>query len=684
MKKIHTPISLLLALALLFGASACRHESPSSAILVLGFGKHSSSTKSFAPESIVVSTIKVEGAGPGGAKVAASSQDYKPVELELAPGAWVITAKGFTDKGIEVASGFVELSVGPSERVAKDLILAPAVGEGALSLSWTLAGDATGNLTVEGALAGPGAKILPLSAAFADASGGKALRLEGLQNGSWTLTLRLHRDGVALCGLAEGILVAAGMETKATVRFTPPTATLALGFVLPDYSDLSLTVEPIVRRAARGVELAFRSSGSGNYAWYAEGKGLGVSGSQVRFTPDSGGISGSLRIDCVAEGGTVPRAGSAKAYVEKGQNLGPLVWGELVAKAEGSQAAEAAMRGLGDCRDLAWSPDGFYLVAAGKSANSLSLFEADAPGAVFASSSLGGASEPGLLAPSLLRFLSAKSILVLSESEGAACAVAVEGGALKLSTRFTDAVLAGAKDMAVTGDGNSAYIAAAVADAVSLLRLDSSGCPFSAGTVVRAGSGELGAFSRPNSLALSSDGNLVAVGTAGDDAIYLFDRDQDSGSLSLRQRVQKTDFPAASPLSDPCSLAFSADSSALFVLSYYGKSLVRLDRDVQAGSYKVTAGLKSGSGGLTGFSSPKRLALTRSNKYLLVSGSGADDGLSLFDVEGTGRLGYLGSLLSNNGNAVPSRPGPMAFSPDGAKFALGNDGSLSLFSVQAN
>ncbi len=413
-------LSRCIFIVLILAMAACRHETPSNAKLLLGFGGKAGSAKAFVPGDISISSINIEALGPGGAKVLANSIDCSPVELDLAPGSWMITAKGLSTAGIEVASGFLELSLGPSESQTKELVLSPMAGEGSISLSWTLSGSVDGSLSVEGSLKGSTGQALPIASPFSP-SGGNPLRFEGLQNGSWRLELRLLRDGTALCGLADGVLVAAGMETKVTVTFKPPEAFLSLGFAMPDFSALSFQVEPSARLASRDTDMVFRSPVSGGLSWYAEGAPLPESGPQLRYAPT--GAARSQRIDCVQGLSSLPRSGSATAKVYEAQALGPLVWGEIVSKATGSAAAQEAMRGLGDCRDLAWSPDGAFLGAAGKGSNFLSLFEAPAPGAVFAAGGLGGAAEPRLLSPSILRFIPGGSLLAFSESEAAAYAM---------------------------------------------------------------------------------------------------------------------------------------------------------------------------------------------------------------------------------------------------------------------
>jgi 6-phosphogluconolactonase (cycloisomerase 2 family) len=393
------------------------------------------------------------------------------------------------------------------------------------------------------------------------------------------------------------------------------------------------------------------------------------------------------RIDCVQGCSSLPRSGSAEARIDESQVLGPLCWGELIDKAEGSAAAGAAMRGFGDCRDIAWSADGSRLAAAGKTSNALSLLEAPAPGAVFALSCLGGPPEPLLVEPSLLRFLPWGGILAISESEGRAYSVGVGtaagNGAMILRGSLAASCLAGAKDLALTCDASCAYVAASGADAVAIVSLGPGGELAGIQAAAVKGDEGLASFSRPSCLALSPDGRVLAAGTSGDDAIYFFDRDSATSALAFRARVDKSAFPAAAPLSDPCSLAFSPDGQSLFVLSYYGKSLVRLDRDINSGLFAAAASARSGQGGISGFAYPKRLALSPNGRFLAVVGSGAEDGLSLFDAGAAARLDYIGPILPGAGSAVPKKPSALAFSPNGTILAIAADGYMSFFTVNA-
>jgi DNA-binding beta-propeller fold protein YncE len=242
-----------------------------------------------------------------------------------------------------------------------------------------------------------------------------------------------------------------------------------------------------------------------------------------------------------------------------------------------------------------------------------------------------------------------------------------------------DALLAGAADLAVAEGGSQIYVAAPDAEAVALLRMGAAGAFDSIIAAAIKDASALSSFSKPACLALDTAGDILAVGTQGDDALYLFAREAPEGSLSLASRIDKTAFDAFGSLSDPCSLAFSPGGTSLFVLSYYGKAVFRLDKDPVSGAFSPVAGAKSGLGGVTGFATPKRLTVAPDGSLLAIAGGGAADGLALFDVSAPGALAFQGALLPSAGIALPSRPSALAFSPDGRFLALAADGYLSIF-----
>jgi hypothetical protein len=312
----------------------------------------------------------------------------------------------------------------------------------------------------------------------------------------------------------------------------------------------------------------------------------------------------------------------------------------------------------------------------------VSLFEAERAGAVFAAASLGAGGGEALAGPTSCRFHPSGAVLVLEEGEASLSCVQLDLGSLKMAGKIKDARLSGAKDFVVTKTGEAAYAAGTAGDRIVLVRLGQGGEPLAIGEAAARDAGNLAAFSKPACLALSADGALLAAGTTGDDAIYLFDRDAGTGALAFREKIDKSAFPAATPLSDPVALAFAPDGRALYALSYYGKSVLRLDRAEGNGAFAFSAGAKSGAaagGGPTGFASPRELCLAPDGKSLIVAGSGAEDGIALFGTGSPGQLDFSGALLPTGDDCLPAKIQAAAFSPEGGKLAVAADGKLSIF-----
>lgn len=658
---------------------ACRTREED-ACVTIHFDCPETGMRSVLPAGMSVDTIALSCSGPGGASAEAGTTAGKALSLELMPGHWVLTAQGKNPSGIPIVAGRLELDLAPGATVEGSIALLPIQGLGSLELAWTLKGSLTGTLTVEGCLSGPGGEERAINAPFDTAS----LLIEALAAGSWGLELRLLADGQVVCGLADGILVAAGMRTSMTAGFEPPAASLALGLIAPDYRNSTLAIRPTTRRAVFGLELAFRTSGSGSPEWFLDGIGTSGNGSstasELRLVP--AGTSPKRRLDCVDRGmGPVPKSGSAMIRLSAGPSVGRLSWAASLAKADEKADSADYIRALGDCRDLDWSADSRELVVAGRNSNSLAFIEASSPGAAFLRSSISGTSGSPLASPGIVRRTSVGSVLALSETDGALYGLHAEGEKSGHPTSLIDAKLAGGKDMVITQDGRFAYIASSDADLVACVGLDATGMPTSIDVAAAKDAETLNVFSRPSCLALSPDSEELALGTTGDDAIYIFRRDKASGSLAFMTRMDKSSFPASAPLSDPNSLTYSPDGLSLFVLSYYGKAVIRLDRASRTASFAIVAGAKSGQNGIAGFSTPRRLALSPDGRTLAIAGSGSEDGLAVFGTGTAGELAFQGDILPTDADALPSRPSCLAFSPDGKWLAVGSDGWLCFYAL---
>ena len=660
---------------------ACTHPgSPASqaqkARLCLSFGLSAakdSATKGFAPADATITKIHVKATGPGGSITEADSAKDKTVALELASGSWSITGSGFSSAGTELARGSIGLNLSSGEARSATLALLPLSGKGSVLLSWSVKGDTGSQARVEGRLCDSSGGITPISAL---ANLGQ-LRIEGLDCGNWTLELRLEKDGAALCGLADSVLVVADLETKATVAFEPPAASLGISLALPDYAPKSLQLLPPLRRVAQGAEASFRvasaQSGS-NFAWYKDGTALAASSSDLRITLAS---PCRARLDCIESQAS---SGQATLLVEKGFSLANLAWVETIAKEDAATSSSAYARALGGLRDIAFSPDGLRSAVAGKDANAISIFACPGGAATYLESSLGGGSGSQIKSPERLAFLSPTCVAALSPTKGTLYTLDVGPGSSSYIGELYDARLSDASDMVALSGGQALLVAATNADLVGLVALDEARRPSSMQALASKSDPGCESLSSPSCLAISAQGDLVALGTTGDDALYLFTLASSGQALSLVSRIAAADCSSLGSLSNPCDLVFSPSGTSLFVLAYSSKTIFRFDKDA-AGYFKATAAAKSGASA-AGFAYPKRLGLSSEGSLLAVIGSGTADGIALFDVSSSGTLGYLGSALSvaAPGDALPAKPLAAAFSPTGKAFALGAEDRLAFYS----
>ena len=674
-------IPLLSILILLF--PSCKHPAaPGSqqqalkATLTIGFERPRA--RSFAPADLSIASLVLKASGPNGALVELNVDPGKlSASLELAPGTWSLSAEGLSKDAAIVAKGALDLSLGPAEARNAVLVLLPMGGKGNLAISWTIVGSLETGATVEGRLVPARGDPIILSS-LADALSMAALEVD---SGPYTLELKLISPSGPLCGLAEAILVAADMETKASLVFEPPEARMALSIAAPDFDGPVLAILPSIRRVAPGVTAFFEARGenSGQGAWY-------VDGSESAETSSSLGLTGGeaylkARVDRIAKGSEIAY-GSASALLRVGEAYaaGPLVWAESLERDESGMID--GLKALGDCRDLAFSASGDCIALVGKDSGALSFLRFEGAGSVFAEPFLSAADRPELLNPTRVKAHPSGSFLIYSEDEGSICSIAapVLNGVDRAETLgyLADTGLKGATDFILSPDGSQALFAVGSTDALWIAALDADSAPLSASRAAGKGDPGLEQFSKPLALALSADGSRLAVGTAGDDALYIFIRDTATGNLGFSQRIDKAAILPLASLSDPCALAFAPDGSSLFVLSYYGKSLIRFDFSAASGAYSATAASKSGINGVAGFDYPKRLAVHPGRNLVAISGSGASDGIALFDTRASASLSFIDAILPGSGDASILKPLPLAFSPDGAWLAAASAESEKL------
>ncbi len=615
--------------------------------------------RTMTPVDCSIATYEVSAIGPDDRLVSAEAAGPR-IELSLAPGEWSVTADGLSAGGSLLARGEIELSLSSGERVSRSIDLLPLAGDGSFALSWTVAGDPGEDARVEGTLSPPAGAAYPLDAP-ADA---RYLEIAALPAGAYTLELSLLNQGSRLCGFADSVLILSGQRTAADASFAPPEARLVFTASVPNFTGAPATIVPATRRVGIGMPAVFSVAEGFEGRWYLDGELLEERTAGLRV---SAAESGSRRLDWLGStGGLADRSATARLIVGEGATLGDLRWAETLSD-EGLPAGRAA-QALDDCRDLAFSAAGDVLLAIGRAQAAVGFFRYGGAGDVAPLCGLSALDDARLGAP--FRGVSLQDgagWAVLSEAQGAVSRIAVEpAGRATVVENRADADLVGAADVLADTAG-ALFVAVPARDAVFRVPLlPSLGAPQRCADPTASG---LEAFSRPGSLALDAASGTLAVGTLGDDALYFF-HVAPSGMPEFAYAVPKEAFAGLASLSDPVALAFGPGGGSLYVLSYYGKALIRLDRNAESGRYVPAWAAKSGTFGISGFDYPKRMAISPDGAFLAISGSGASDGLTLFDIRSPGNPIYRGTLRAGDGEGGVRKPYAVAFDAAGTGLAV--------------
>lgn len=220
---------------------------------------------------------------------------------------------------------------------------------------------------------------------------------------------------------------------------------------------------------------------------------------------------------------------------------------------------------------------------------------------------------------------------------------------------FADARLDGARDLQLSADGLTLYVAAHNSHAINVLRRapDTGELVFAqvqhdGQTDAQAAGGTVRGLNGATALALSPDGAHLYAVAAGGNAVSVFARDAADGRLRfLEAETQGADDPtdagpAVVALDRPSGLALSRDGRQLYVASRLGDALLVFDRtdssaDAAFGRLSFRTAHRDGLLGIEGLDGAFALAVSPDDRHVYVA-SEADSAVVLFDRAADGAL----------------------------------------------
>ncbi len=239
----------------------------------------------------------------------------------------------------------------------------------------------------------------------------------------------------------------------------------------------------------------------------------------------------------------------------------------------GSQAVRdgiGGISGLDGVRSAIVSPDGKNVYAAGSIADAVVSFTRNAVGQL---------------------------IFLDKEQNGA-------GGATQINNPVA---------LAITPDGKNVYVASSLNDSVSIFGRNTTTGALSAGGHYVDGVGGVDGLFLAESIAVSPDNKNVYVGGRGDNAIAIFSRDPNIGSLTY--------MGVATGVTSVTGVAVSPDGRFVYAVAYGSDRILRFSRNLTTGALGGGVVAKTHAAGvIDGLESPRSVSISPDGRRLFVSG----------------------------------------------------------------
>jgi len=300
---------------------------------------------------------------------------------------------------------------------------------------------------------------------------------------------------------------------------------------------------------------------------------------------------------------------------------------------------QGGVDGLAGASSVATSPDGRNVYATGSLDDAIAVFERDAvTGALdFLDVLVDGVDGVDGLNHAAGLALSPDGHHLYVASEGESAVVVFTRDAETGILSFVEALkppavgldlLGGARDVGVSPDGRNVYVASRYDNAVAVFSRDATTGSLTLEGGVRDGVDGVDGLDGAFALAISRDGHHIYVAGVADDAVAVFSRNVTTGLLSFVE-VQRDGVGAVAGLDEVTSVSLSPDGARLFATGYMDNAVVVFDRDAQSGALTVVQELREGVGGVDGLDGANDVAVSPDGLRVYVA-STTENGVAVF------------------------------------------------------
>jgi 6-phosphogluconolactonase (cycloisomerase 2 family) len=236
--------------------------------------------------------------------------------------------------------------------------------------------------------------------------------------------------------------------------------------------------------------------------------------------------------------------------------------------------------------------------------------------------------------------------------------------------------LTNALSVAVSSDSLFVYVAGGDDNSVVVFKRDDSTGLLSMVSSVKENQSGVTGIREPRSLYMSPDGKHLYVAGRDDDAVAVFSRNANDGSLGFVQVKKNGDADGTTGLSGVNSLTVSANGLNVYAAGLVDNSVVVFSRDPSTGTLTFKETQVNGVGGNDGIDSARDVSLSPDDRFLYVCGGPFANAVAAFERNLTdGTLQFVEVQKNLTGELEGFRPTASVVSTDGAYlFVAGGTG----------
>ncbi len=188
--------------------------------------------------------------------------------------------------------------------------------------------------------------------------------------------------------------------------------------------------------------------------------------------------------------------------------------------------------------------------------------------------------------------------------------------------------LGGANALALSAQGNHLYATGFFDNAVAVFSRDTNTGVLTFQQVIKNSDIGNNGLQGPNAIAVSPDNKHVYVASTTDNAIVVFTRDPSSGQLTLAE-IQQNGVNGVEGLAGASAIAISSDNQRLYVTGTRDNAIVVFERDVNTGTLTFLQKQQDGVNNVDGLAGATAVAVSKDNLFIYVTGKN-DNAVAVF------------------------------------------------------